>query len=73
MDAHHDDLVGELKAAFHIFDVDGNGTIEIEDIKFALELMGEQITEEEVKEILDMGDLDKNGSISFEEFMKLLH
>lgn len=73
MDAHHDDLVGELKAAFQIFDLDGDGTIEIEDIKFALELMGEKITEEEVKEILNMADLDKNGSISFEEFMKLLH
>ena len=72
MDAHHDDVEGELRAAFHIFDYDGSGTIEVEDIQYALKLMGEPITDEEIKEILEIGDLDKNGSISYEEFLKLV-
>lgn len=72
MDAHHDDVEGELKAAFKIFDVDGNGMIEIEDIKYALELIGEPITDEEVTQILVIADLDKDGSISYEEFLKLI-
>ena len=72
MDAHHDDVEGELRAAFKIFDVDGSGMIEIEDIKYALKLMGEPITDDEIKEILEIGDCDKDGSISYEEFMKLV-
>ena len=72
MDAHHDDVEGELSAAFKIFDVDSSGQIEIEDIKYALKLIGEPITEEEIKEILEIGDRDKDGSISYEEFIKLV-
>ncbi|CAG2182934.1 unnamed protein product, partial [Oppiella nova] len=45
MDAHEDDVEGELRAAFKIFDMDSSGTIEIEDIKWALELIGEPITD----------------------------
>ncbi|CAG2100286.1 unnamed protein product [Medioppia subpectinata] len=72
MDAHHDDVEGELTAAFKIFDFDNSGTIEIEDIKYALELIGEPITDEEIKEILTIGDKDKDGCISYEEFIKLV-
>ncbi len=72
MDAHHDDIEGELKAAFQVFDIDNSGTIELEDLKHALEMIGEPISGEQLNKLLTSADLDKDGSISYDEFLKLV-
>jgi len=72
MDAHHDDIEGELEAAFKVFDIDNSGTIELEDLKYALDMIGESITDAELNKLLVTADLDKDGCISYEEFLKLV-
>ena len=72
MDAHHDDLEGELLAAFRVFDTDNSGTITLQELKEGMDLIGEKISEEELSKWLEAADIDKDGSINYEEFIKIL-
>ena len=37
-----------------------------------MEKIGENVTSDDVREIIDAGDTDKDGFLSFEEFVKML-
>lgn len=54
--------------AFHKFDVDKSGSIDLEELAGALRHMGLRVPPEEVKTILDKYDDDGNGELSFAEF-----
>eukprot|EP00116_Pleurobrachia_bachei_P006717 sb/3466979/ len=56
-----------LRQAFELFDQDGNGTITIEEVRIALKTLGQDVSDEEVAEL--MGDVDKDGDncIGYEE------
>jgi len=62
----------DLLAAFRVFDKDSNGFITRDELKTAMELMGEQLTDEDVDAMIAMADLNKDGKIDYEEFTKLL-
>lgn len=59
-----------LKAAFSIFDQNGNGSISFEEVK-ALIGHGE-INDEAFKEMISEMDIDGDGEISFQEFEKMM-
>ena len=46
---------------FLTFDLNGNGYIGAQEIRFVLEAMGEQVTDEEVDEMIRMLDVDGDG------------
>lgn len=55
------------------FDDDGNGFIEAHELKAKLsEMSGEQVTDEEVQDMIRQVDMDGDGKINFEEFVKLM-
>ena len=64
--------IEEYKKVFAVFDKDGDGSITIEELKFAMEKLGQNGTvvelENEIKEI----DLDGNGEIDLEEFLTVM-
>ncbi|XP_058824049.1 calmodulin-like [Topomyia yanbarensis] len=62
----------ELKEAFRIFDRNGNGLISAEELRAALKSFGEQLTEEEVDELLREADTNCDGQIDYEEFVKMI-
>jgi len=62
----------EKKIAFGIFDRDNNGKISLEDLKQILYSIGEKLSDEEIKEMMSVADLDKDGALSFEEFMRIM-
>lgn len=49
-----------------VFDKDGNGYISLEELKSAMEIMDETITEEQLAEIFKMADSDRDGKICYE-------
>ena len=57
----------KLKAAFDIYDKDGNGTIELDEMKEVLGV-GAKICETVWKEMIDEIDENKDGVVSFDEF-----
>jgi len=58
----------ELYEAFKIFDKDGNGLISPSELRFAMENIGEKMTELDVCNMISEADLDGDGHINFEEF-----
>merc|ERR1719342_366348 len=57
------------KTAFNKFDTDGDAEISIQELKNG---MGPNFSDNEVKAVFALGDLDQDGSISFLEFAKLM-
>jgi len=61
-----------LKQAFDMFDADGGGTLDAEEFKLALPLMGEEVSAEEVETLYKEADADASGKIDFDEFCFLV-
>lgn len=57
-----------LRAAFEVFDTDKNGRIDLKELRNLLKTLGEDVTDDQVTEMMTVADLDNNGTIDFEEF-----
>lgn len=66
------DTRAELEEAFKLFDVDGTGLITFKNLKDVVTSMGEQLTEQEIIEII--AEADKNGDqgITLDAFIDLI-
>lgn len=53
----------EMLAAFKVFDKDGSGTIDGDEIAKVMESFGEKLSDEELKIMMEEVDKDGNGSI----------
>ncbi|ELR14478.1 uncharacterized protein ACA1_192080 [Acanthamoeba castellanii str. Neff] len=61
----------EIKAAFDLFDTDGNGSISATELASILKKMGTEASESELKDMIHEIDVDGDGEIQFEEFLLL--
>ncbi|XP_064633952.1 neo-calmodulin-like [Lineus longissimus] len=62
----------ELRQAFQVFDGDGNGFICAAELRHVMTKLGEKLTEEEVDEMIKEADLDGDGQINYDEFVKMM-
>mmetsp|Transcript_14411 Transcript_14411/g.27085 ORF Transcript_14411/g.27085 Transcript_14411/m.27085 type:complete len:160 (-) Transcript_14411:758-1237(-) len=64
--------IEELRQAFNLFDTDGNGTIDPNELREAMINLGIENKNHIIYQII--GDIDKSGSgsIDFEEFLDLM-
>ncbi|KAJ3683007.1 hypothetical protein LUZ60_013234 [Juncus effusus] len=60
----------ELKEAFRVFDKDQNGFISAAELRHVMTNLGEKLTDEEVDEMIREADVDGDGQINYEEFVK---
>ena len=60
------DTEAELREMFKVFDIDGNGFISAEEFKWTMMNQGEQLTEEEVGDIIKAADKNGDGQIDLE-------
>ena len=76
MDLLEDQLTEEqiafFKAAFNLFDKDGDGFINTNELASVLRSLGQNHTEAELQEIISEIDIDDNGSIDFPEFLTMM-
>lgn len=61
-----DDIHKNLMAAFKVFDLDNNGYITRDELKTAMETIGEPVTEQQITELITIADIDKDGRINYE-------
>lgn len=62
----------DLKRAFKEFDADGNGTISKEELGKVMESLGEQLTDQELQDMIADVDTDGDGNVDYKEFKKML-
>jgi len=60
------DALEELKAAFKAYDADGNGTIEINELRLAMKSLG--AADGDAERVMKAADTSRNGVITFDEF-----
>lgn len=53
----------ELKNAFKVFDKDGSGTISAIELRAVLQHLGENLTDDDLDEMLKMADKNGDGNI----------
>merc|ERR1711974_102104 len=65
------DTEEELIEAFKVFDKDADGFISASEMKNSMENLGEAVSTEEVDEMIHEADLDGDGQINYDEFVKM--
>ncbi|XP_033136456.1 calcium-dependent protein kinase 31-like isoform X2 [Brassica rapa] len=58
-----------LKTTFNNIDTDKSGTVTYEEHKRGLTTLGSKVSEKEVTQLIEAGDVDGNGTIDIEEFI----
>jgi len=66
------DQLNEIKEAFSVFDANGNGAIDTQELRTAMRAMGFDATKAEVAEILKEKDPENTGSLEFETFRDII-
>ncbi|XP_029772433.1 centrin-4-like [Suricata suricatta] len=62
----------EIKEAFDLFDVDRSGTIDVKELKIAMQALGFEPKKGEIKKIIAEIDKEGIGTISFEDFLAIM-
>ena len=61
----------DIQQVFEIFDKDKNGFIDIFEMKEVMSVLGYDLNEDEIKDVFNEADFNKDGKVSFEEFKNL--
>lgn len=62
----------EVINAFRVFDKEGNGLINTEELKHIMMTIGDRMTEDEAEEMIREADIDEDGVINYEEFVRMM-
>ena len=66
------DPLQEIKKAFELFDKDHNGSISLKDLKAATIELGENLTDDELREMIREADRDLDGEVGEKEFIEVM-
>ena len=62
----------DLREAFSLFDKDGDGSITPQELGVVMRRLGHAPSDEELESMLNVIDIDADGSIDFEEFATMM-
>ncbi|XP_042378638.1 calmodulin-2/4-like isoform X1 [Zingiber officinale] len=62
----------ELKEAFRVFDKDQNGFISSAELRIVMSNLGEKLTDDEIDDMIREADVDGDGQINYDEFVKVM-
>ncbi|XP_070208674.1 calmodulin-beta-like isoform X2 [Littorina saxatilis] len=60
-----------IRMAFRVFDTNGDGFIDVQELKHAMKNLGEPLTDKELTDMMKQADVDGNNKIDYEEFIKV--
>ena len=67
-----EETIKQFRSIFDLFDKDGNGQITSKELGTVMRSLGQNPSEEELKQMIREVDLNGNGTIDFKEFMCLM-
>lgn len=62
----------EIMKAFRLFDDDDSGTINFAKLKRVAKELGENMSDDELQEMIDEADRDGDGVINLDDFMRIM-
>ncbi|KAL5205958.1 hypothetical protein ABZP36_034167 [Zizania latifolia] len=62
----------ELRESFKVFDKDQDGLISAAELRHVMISLGEKLTDEEVDQMIREADLDGDGQVNFDEFVRMM-
>uniref|UniRef100_A0A4W3HGL6 Centrin 1 n=1 Tax=Callorhinchus milii TaxID=7868 RepID=A0A4W3HGL6_CALMI len=62
----------EILKAFRLFDDDETGKISFKNLKRVAKELGENLTDEELQEMIDEADRDGDGEVNEQEFLRIM-
>ncbi|XP_044272486.1 troponin C-like isoform X2 [Tribolium madens] len=65
-------LQKELKEAFRLYDKQGNGYIPTSSLREILVALDDQLTNDQLNEMIAEIDTDSSGTVDFEEFIEMM-
>lgn len=72
----HTDLTEEqlndIREAFNMFDQNGDGTISTDELKEVMTNLGQIVSDDDIKEMLQDVDTDSEGNLGFDAFQKIM-
>merc|ERR1719167_1976810 len=71
--AESENAEDEIREAFQVFDGDGNGFINRQELACVMGNLGEALTSEEIQSMIDEADIDGDGQINYEEFFSMMN
>jgi calmodulin len=72
MDERNQDPEEDLREAFNMFDADGSGFIDRNEVRMLMKKLAQTLTDDEIDAIMEIVDVDGDGEISFEEFKNMM-
>ncbi|XP_039067833.1 calmodulin-like protein 8, partial [Hibiscus syriacus] len=66
------DAEEKLREAFKVFDKDLNGYISACELRNVMMKIGEKLNDEEVEQMIREADLDGDGQVNYDEFVKMM-
>ncbi|XP_025090778.1 neo-calmodulin-like isoform X3 [Pomacea canaliculata] len=60
-----------VRMAFRVFDQNGDGFIDVKELQNAMKNLGEPLTDKELTDMMKEADMDKDGKINYEEFIRV--
>lgn len=67
-----EDTEEHIKASFKIFDKNNTNEVSVQELKHVLITIGEKLSEDEFDEMIKEAEIDKNGMINCNDFVKML-
>ena len=67
-----EEQIEDFKGVFEMFDADGDKSISVKELSTIMRSLGQNPTEEEVKQMIAEADKDDSGNIEFPEFCDLM-
>merc|ERR1711881_134596 len=62
----------DVEKAFKLFDTDRTGEISLDNMKRVAQDLGEDVSPQDLSEIVNRGDMDKDGSFTMDDFYAVL-
>ncbi len=66
------DTNDEIMKAFQLFDVDKSGTISFDNLKTVAKQLGENLSDDELREMITEADRDGDNEVNCQEFLRIM-
>ena len=69
---NEEDAHEEIQKAFRLFDSDDTGKISFQNLKRVARELGESLSDDELREMIEEADLNGDGEVDEKEFLRIM-